>query len=165
LTSLDLLKKFEDYYGKDYTDAQRAVFLAKVGSLDEQDLPRVYSEILESCKRLPLIAEIYSVARAWGMLPTPDAIIHHWQSTLCKLCAGEGRIMTVWLRYFDDDRKQSMLRLEQVMPYSSREATNYHFKDGEYSALARCKCEAGDASTLPPKWPRWSSDVRPVRLL
>jgi len=166
MTVIELLDKFEEYFGKEYTDAQRAAFVAKLTIFDERDLPRVYSEILEVSKRLPFIAEVFAVGRAWGLIgAAAEERVHHWEPTTCKLCAGEGRVWSVWGLSFDDARGRWMERLEHVMPYSSAEARNYHFLDGEYGRVARCRCEAGDAPTLPHGVPRWPENLEPVRLV
>lgn len=158
MTIIELLDKFEACYGASYTDEQRAAFLAKLDVFSDADLPRIYSGILEVCKKLPTVADIFSFAGGWITQPR-ETKVHTWIPTTCELCSGEGRIVTVWQRYFDRGRHRDCERLQHVMPYSSVEAVSYKPGDGEYVRFARCCCPAGDAATVPAGWPRWSHDV------
>lgn len=165
MTTETLLKKFEAYYGKEYTDEARAAFLGKVARFSDQERQRLYSSVIEICKKLPLIAEIYQQAQSLGFFDSKEQVVHSWKPSACKLCAGEGRITTVWLGYFDEKTQRRMERLEHIMPYSSEEAIRYPLKPGEYVRLARCKCEAGAADTIAPNLGRWSDQVQPVRFV
>lgn len=146
----------EAFGGKTYTLGQKAAFTEKCSRFTERELNRIYSDLLETSKYLPKIADVYDAARSMGMLDTEERPVHRWDATDCGLCRGEGRLMIVWhcFRELQGDRLKEIEELTQLMPYS--QGLDYKQKPNEYRSIFRCRCLAGDALTIPKSFPKWS---------
>jgi hypothetical protein len=138
----------------------------KLSRFTAEQLAKLYEQLLEQCRVLPKIADVFEAARVLGLL-TIEAEFHphRWEFKSCHLCHGEGRLLSVWLTYRDMTPKGPvpMQRLVKLFGYSTTEAAEYKLQPGEYHVFARCSCPAGEAPTVSKAWPRWKANIEPVR--
>lgn len=161
MTINEFLNKCEESFpGKPYTTGQRAAFVQKLSRFSDDEVLRIYDQILTECKYPPKISDVYDAARILGMLAidTTRTPHHHWtDSGTCGLCRGEGRLGMFWKFHYEDrnNGRVEIQDLSQVMQYSK--SFDYQPKANEFRAVFRCQCFAGDAETLPKAWPKWTA--------
>lgn len=151
----------EAFGGKEYTEGQRAAFHQKLQRFAERDLNRIYSDLLETTKYLPKIADVYESAQSLGLLESKERPPHTWKPADCSLCRGEGRLAIIW-----DLREMNNASVEvvtQILQYSK--SFDYAMQSHEFRSLFRCRCLAGDVESLPVSWPKFDSSVNPTRVL
>lgn len=144
---------------------QREIYLEKLKRFDGSQLDKMFEKVLETAKHFPKIAEIFDSARDCGYLQTETDNFrpHHWEPTDCGKCHGEGRLCIIWL-FTMEERPTGILerrQLTQVFPYTK--SFDYTLKPNEYRSIFRCECFAGDASTIPKIYPKWTRSSEPVR--
>lgn len=153
----------ESFGGKEYTLGQKSALIEKCSRFNERELNRIYSDLLETCKYLPRIADIYDSARSMGMIQEELRPPHRWQPTDCALCRGEGRLRIIW-HFKIEERPTGLMEIRelvQIFPYTK--GFDYVMKPNEYPSVYRCKCSSGDAETLPTSWPKWTNSSEPRR--
>ncbi len=158
------LKKCEEAFGgKEYTTGQKAAFMEKCERFSERDLQRIFSEILETNKYLPRIADIYEAAGSLGMLSEKQKPTHHWEPSSCGLCHGEGRLRIIW-NCEAEERPTGIVEKQTVVKVLQYSKGFDHLMRGtEYPSIFRCKCPAGEADTIPKAWPQWTDKSNPQR--
>ncbi len=158
MTIGEFMNACEDSFGgKSYTSGQRGAIESKCSRFDERELNRIFAELLETCRYLPKIADIYDSARYLGMLHTPERPPHRWQPADCGMCHGEGRLGIIW-HCFMEERPTGIVEIQelvQVFQYSKQ--FDYKLKINEYRSIFRCKCWAAEAETIPRGFPQWTN--------
>ena len=143
---------------------QGAIYTEKLRRFADEQRDKIFDKLLETNKRkLPLIADIYDAARDLGYLSvdTVRTREHHWQPTNCGACHGEGRLLTVW-ELFGEERDGRRVEVQEFRAVTAYAGPWPALSAGQFTALFRCWCPAGDARTLPSAWPKWRKDA-PLR--
>ena len=164
MTLTTFMERLESAYGaKGYTEGQKSAIAEKCLRFNERELNRIYSDLLENCRYLPKIADIYESARSMGLLQAPSERQHRWTPTDCPLCDGEGRLGVFWEFYREVRGEDSVEvnRLVKILPYTK--SFEYSRQSDQFRSIWRCRCSAGDVPTIPKAWPKWSNSVEPVR--
>jgi hypothetical protein len=140
---------------------QREIYAEKLRRFTNDELNAIFDKVLETTRNFPKIRDIYDAARDCGFLQTemPQFRSHDWKESACNLCHGEGRLLVIWQLAYEENGWEEH-RLKVIRPYSAPEIeTGAH----DFRTLFRCQCSAGDASTIPAGWPKWSTVIEPVR--
>ena len=164
MTSKEFVEEFEKLNEKKLTTDQLAIYREKLRRFSSEELNAIYDKVLEEAKYFPKISEIYKTALGLGYLSTADlttiTTIHQWEPSNCRRCTGEGRLCVTWTLAYDDNRRE-VHTLSRIVPYSW--TASLTLARDEFTSLFRCDCVAGDAPTIPKKWPRWSTTMKRAR--
>lgn len=161
MTVTDFLKQCEQQWGGGkikLMPAQEAAYRQKLSMFSEEQLSAIYDKVLELAEHFPKIKNVYDAARMLGFLEThmDNFEPHHWQDAPCGLCHGEGRLAIIWAFKYED-RQSGRVEIQtvaDVVQYSQTLSTPV--PDKQFRTIFRCQCSAGDASTLPKAWPKFT---------
>lgn len=165
MSPYDLVRGIEENWRKEFSQVQIQTLVRKIDRFTEEQRDKIFDWLLENCKFAPKVPDIFDAARELNLLERQarsNVDQHEWHKTNCRLCGGEGRLQ-VWRRTWAENGYQHQ-SLTKIYPYAAIEAMEHKPEPGEYSFIYRCSCQAGDAATLPEKWPKWSGDVHPSYL-
>ena len=159
MTIHEFINRSEESFGdKRYSPGQRAAIEAKCWHFTERELNAIYSDLLETCKTLPLVAHIYASARSMNMLERKEFKPHRWQPSDCGLCRGEGRLGIIWRLTFEE-RPTGVCEIQELTElFQYTKSLQVALKPNHYRSIFRCRCLAGEADTIPKAWPKWSND-------
>lgn len=141
---------------------QVGIYQDKLRRFSPEQLVELLNKVLEEVKTFPKVSEIYKAANELGFLAvdTTKTRTHHWEeSSDCGMCHGEGRLCIYWEVFFEerDSGRVEIQQLKHVAQYSR--SFDYKPSQNEFRSIFRCKCAAGDATTIPKSWPKWSRNT------
>lgn len=154
----NFLSKIEGAWGKALQIDQTQSYREKLFRFSGEQREQIFSRLLETCKFLPKISDIYDAARDLNYLETPSPHFKpvEWQSTDCKLCHGEGRLAVVkqrsYIKASNGDWKPES-RMVRISAYSDYNTSRDRLGESEYRFLYRCKCAAAELwNKAIPQW-------------
>jgi hypothetical protein len=160
----DFIKELEDAWEKKYTYKQTQIYLRKLSRFTGEQLENLLEKLLETSRYRPKLADIWGTARSLGYFNEDEKRarttgIHEWEPSDCPRCGGDGRLsvfMEIMFRFDREGiRRQDLKRRRIFRASDGLSIQDYKSAQHEREFLFRCNCPAGDAATLPTKWPVW----------